>query len=514
MSFSVSKILRKALSHVRHGEVKEAEILYKQILSEFPKNRQAILGYQRLKAGIDKKYLANSKPPDKQLQELLKLFNANRWEDVLQKVRPLIGLFPKSTSLRNLQGASYAALQNYDAAIKSYDKAIEADPFFADAHLNKGSALQETGELDAAIVSFNHTLVINPQHSSAFFNLGNALMAKGELDLAIDGYKNALKLDPQNAEAYCYMGNAFKEKGQLDEALDCYGNALTIRPNYADVHLNMGTAYDKKGDIDAAISSFQQTLKINPKYAMAYFNMGKVHETQGELTAAINYYKQAVKEQPDFAMAISNLIYAINLNGQPEGHVRFSQLRAHVQGLEAPFASNHYCLNNSRDPERTLNIGFVSADFQEHPIATYCLQLFASLSKYPNLTLHAYYNNDVEDTITTEIKKYFYNWSAVKRISDHKLTEKIIEDEIDILIDLSNHTAGNRLSVFARKPVPLQVTALGLPYTTALKAMDYYFTNQIAPRDKAHFSECFLEIPSITAYAPLFDPPDVNDLKT
>ena len=546
MSSLVSKNLRKALNHVRQGELKDAEAIYKQVLSQFPKNRKAIQGYQKLKAGINKKNSSNSEPPDNQLQELLKLFNANRWEDVLQKARPLGVLFPNSTSLCNLKGASYAALKKYDAAINSYDQAIKSDPFYADAHLNKGSVLQESGELDAAIESFKQTLFINPQHPSAFFNMGNALMAKGELDLAVESYKNALRIEPKNAETYFNMGNAFRERGELEEALESYRMALKIRPNHTDVHLNMGNAFEKKNELNAAmesynealkikpnfaevhnsigiiyekkgehsssIRSFQQAVKFNPKYAEAYFNLGKACENKREIKLAINYFEQAIKVQPDYAIAISDLIYLINLSSHLDGQERFSQSRAHVRGLEAPFALKQHQFDNLRDPDKNLNIGFVSADFRNHPIATHCLQLFSRLSKHPKLVLHAYHNNEVEDNITNEIKKYFSKWSIVTSVSDQVLAERIIVDEIDILIDLSNHTAGNRLSVFARKPAPLQVTALGLPYTTALKAVDYYFTSPNKLRNKIHFSECLLEMPSTTAYNPLVDPPDVNGL--
>ncbi|MDA9822263.1 tetratricopeptide repeat protein [Paracoccaceae bacterium] len=546
MSSIVNKNLRKALKHMRLGDVKEAEAIYMQILAVFPKNKKAVQGYQKLKAGIDQKKILNSGPPNNQLQELIKLFNANRWEDVLRKVSHLIALFPKSTSLFNLQGASYASLKKYDCAIKSYDEAIKIDPFYADAYLNKGSALQEHGELDAAIACFNKTLVINPQHPFAFFNMGNAQSEKGELDLALRSYKNALKIQPKNAEIFFNIGNTFKKLGEFDEALDCYRKALTIKSDHADVHLNMGiilenkhnfdgavesydkaikinpeyaeacsnmgTAYNKKGDFDAAIRSFQQAIKINPNYAPAYHNMGKVHEIKGELEDAIKYYNQAIKVKPNYVMAISDLSYMINFNGLLDSQERFSLVCKHMHGLEAPLALKKYHFENLRDPDKNLHVGFVSGDFRTHPIAAYCVQLFALLSKFPKLVLHAYYNYDTEDALTIEIKKYFSKWTTVTFISDQILAQKIVADEIDILIDLSNHTAGNRLGTFAIKPAPIQVTSLGLPYTTGLKAMDYYFGAASEGWEKNYFTECFLEMPTTTAYHPLFDPPDLNDL--
>ena len=148
MPLSVDKALRQAQSHLKSGELAEAEELYKQVLSKFPKNKKAIQGYQKLKAGITSKGSLNSEPPQEQIGELISLYNQGRFEEVLSKAKPLIGLFPKALVLHNLQGASNAALQSYDAAIDSYKKAIQINPDYAEAYINMGVVLKDKGDLD------------------------------------------------------------------------------------------------------------------------------------------------------------------------------------------------------------------------------------------------------------------------------------------------------------------------------------------------------------------------------
>ena len=75
MSLPVDKALRKAQNHIKAGELAEAEELYKQVLSKFPKNKKAIQGYQKLKAGITLNGLASSEPSQEQIQELINLYN-------------------------------------------------------------------------------------------------------------------------------------------------------------------------------------------------------------------------------------------------------------------------------------------------------------------------------------------------------------------------------------------------------------------------------------------------------
>ena len=92
MSLSVDKALRKAQSHIKAGELAEAEELYKQVLSRFPKNKKAIQGYQKLKAGITSKGSTDSKPPQEQIDELVGLYKQRQFEQVLVKIKPLVSL--------------------------------------------------------------------------------------------------------------------------------------------------------------------------------------------------------------------------------------------------------------------------------------------------------------------------------------------------------------------------------------------------------------------------------------
>ena len=316
MSLAVYKALRKAQSHIKAGELTEAEELYKQVLSKFPKNKKAIQGYQKLKLGMISKGLSTSKPPQEQVENLLSLYNKGQFEELLAKVKPLISLFPKTIELYNLQGASNALIERNGAAIESYDQAIKINPKYADAHLNKGSVLQKNGEFDAAMESFNKALSINPYHSIAHFNMGNALNEKSELDASVESYKKAIKIKPDYAEAYFNMGIVLENKGELDAAMESYEQAIKIKPDYAEAYNNMGNARKDTGDLDAAIDNYKQVLKIKPDYEAACNNIGIILTDKGEFDAAIDSYKQAVKIKPDYAEAFNNMGNALENKGE------------------------------------------------------------------------------------------------------------------------------------------------------------------------------------------------------
>ena len=332
MSLSVDKVLRKAQSLMKAGELAEAEELYKQVIFKFPKNKKAIQGYQKLKAGITSKVSSKSEPTHEQVQELIDLYNYGQFEKILKKVKPLIVVFPKAAVLHNVQGVSNAALQIFDAAIESYKKAIIIKPDYDEAYNNMGNALKDNAQLDAAINSYKKAIKINPDYADAYRNMGTALQDKGELDAAIDSYKQAIKIKPDYADAYSNMGTVLMEQGHQDAAIEFYNKALIINPGFADAHYNMGIVLQDKGELDAALNSYNQALKIQPDHAEAHNGLGIVLKDKGELNAAIASFKQAITIKPNYNEAIHVLA---SLTGETTN----SAPREYVEKLFDAYAS-------------------------------------------------------------------------------------------------------------------------------------------------------------------------------
>ncbi|MGH6742302.1 MAG: hypothetical protein ACREDY_25290, partial [Bradyrhizobium sp.] len=123
-------------------------------------------------------------------------------------------------------------------------------------------------------------------------------------------------------------------------------------------------------------------------------------------------------------------------------------------------------------PERRLRIGYVSPDFREHAV-NYFFEPLLRLHDRSRFEVFGYYNALYEDGVTKRLRQSFDHWRNITSLSDDKAADMIEADKIDILIDLAGHTGYNRLLTFARKPAPVQVTWLGYPATTGVKAIDY-----------------------------------------
>jgi tetratricopeptide (TPR) repeat protein len=136
-------------------------------------------------------------------------------------------------------GAGLNLQRRFDEAIGCYQKALEINPNFAEAHNNLGTTLNSQGRLDEAIGCFQKALKINPYFAEAHNNLGTALYSQGRLDEAIREFQEVLRLKPDRAETHCNLGFVLGKQGRLDEAIREFQEALRLKPDYATAHNNL-----------------------------------------------------------------------------------------------------------------------------------------------------------------------------------------------------------------------------------------------------------------------------------
>ena len=169
-----------------------------------------------------------------------------------------------------------------------------------------------------------------------------------------------------------------------------------------------------------------------------------------------------------------------------------------------------------RTPGRRLRIGYVSADFRQHAVAMFAEPLLAAHDRVERRTLSLCGRRRPRTPPPNASVRSAITGAARSACSDAKLAELIRADQIDVLVDLAGHTAGNRLLTFARRPAPVQVAyLLGHGYSTGLSAMDAFLADDsLAPEGAdALFSERLVRLPRIPlAYAPPEDMPPVAPL--
>ena len=394
-------------------------------------------------------------------------------------------------------------------------RVLEIKPDYAEVQYNLGIALHEMGRLDEAAASYRKALEIKPDYVDAHDKLGGVLRNLGHYDDAALCYRKVVEIKPDYAEAHNNLGGVLRNLGHYDDAVVCYRRALQINPDGAEVHSNLGVALHDLGQIDDAVVCHRRALQIKPSYAEAYGNLGNALQDLGQLDDAIACYRRALGIRPDFTKAYSNMLFALGHSEAVDAQTLFAEHCRFAEQVENPLRARWPKHNNPRNPERSLRIGFVSGDLRNHAVMSFLEPVLAHLANFPQLSLHAYSNHVREDGVTQRIRGHVQHWNTIVGLSDDGLAQKIHSDGIDILIDLSGHTAHNRLLAFARKPAPVQVSWIGYAGTTGLCAMDYYLADcYLLPPGQfdGQFKEKLVYLPASLTFLPDNDAPSVNSL--
>lgn len=477
------------------------------------------------------------------------LKEVGRLEEAEASCRHATKLNPKYAKAYNNLGGILHDLKRLDDAEAAYRHALQINPDYDDAHNNLGITLKELGRTDEAEATYRRALEINPNSAHVLGNLSIIELESGRLSEAESHSRQALELEPSSVEGLNSLGAIMIRSDRLDDAAGLFLRALQIKPDSAVGHSSLGKVFHGLGRVEEAAGSFRRALQIDPSLAVSHVglavalndlgqlaeaeascrraleikpNSGSTHNTLGCILVdlqrqgeAEDCFRHALEIEPDFALANSNLLFLRSMNPSVDRHMHFSDHLQFGNRFEAEFRDQPRHHANSRDPDRCLRIGFVSADFRNHALARFIEPLFAELSKFSQIGLHAYSNYSVIDDTTRRLRSNFAHWQTVASLTDDEMAERIRGDGIDILVDLSGHTAHNRLLVFARKPSPLQVSWMGYPGTTGLSAMDYFLADRFL-LPYGQFDDLFIEkivrLPAGAPFLPEQDAPPVGSL--
>ena len=453
----------------------------------------------------------------------------NQLEDALAGYDRGVVLRPDYGAAFNNRGVTLKDLRRFDEALISYDKAIAIDPHDIGAFNNRGVALQQMGRIEQAISSFEMALLLNPGFSLACYNCGAALEELKRFEEALGYYEKAITLNPYYADAHNNRGNAYKSLGRLEEALASYDGGVAINPFLAECHNNRGVTLQELKRLHEALVSFGEAIVCKPDYAGAYSNLGVVLKEVRRFDEAVACYDRAIAVKPDYADAHNNLgVARQELKRFDEAIVSFQtaiawdpdHLHAHSNLL---FTMNYLDSLTPRarreEAERfgasvarkarvkfsewripksgeRLRIGFVSGDFRNHPVGYFLEGLVAKLDQ-TRFDLFAYNAILMEDELTHRLKSHIPVWRSLCGLNDAEAARVIHADGLHVLIDLSGHTAGNRLGIFAHKPAPVQASWLGYFATTGVAEIDFFVgDSHVAPQEEEHhFCERVIRLP-------------------
>ncbi len=472
-TLSVKQALDIAANHHNANRLAEAENIYRKVLEKTPNQEIALhhLGLILHQKGESKRGIT-----------------------LIEKA---LSIKPDYEYALNNIGKIYLDLGNWDIAAINFKKAINYKPDFDIAHNNYANAMLFKGRINEAITAYQKTLSVNPKYAEAAFNLGSAYKALGNIQKAISSYERAIAINPKYAEAYNNLGNIFSDIYEYDAAQNNLNEAIRLKSDFAYAHNNLGNVYKDLNRFSEAMECFNKSININKNFAEAYNNLGNVLKDLGKYNEAIEYYNKAIKIRAGYTEARSNILFVLNFLSV-ESQKIVTEAKNYGELVKSLTKGTREWKKPLKSPSE-LKIGFVSGDLNNHPVGHFIENLIVTIAKNENskLKLIAYYNQLYKDNVTERIKKSFYKWHSVYNLSDQELAALIRKDEINILIDLSGHSAKNRLPVFAWKPAPIQASWLGYFATTGVNEIDYFIADKwTAPKsEEQHFTEKIWRLP-------------------
>jgi predicted O-linked N-acetylglucosamine transferase (SPINDLY family) len=527
---TVDQAFELAMQHHMAGRLAEAEALYRQILAAEPNHANAcqflgVIAHHAGRHDLAVEWIAralqlepNNPVAYTNLGEALRA--AGRREDAEAACRRALELQPdyaqpafNLTNLLREQGRLEEALAlalrtveqhpgshvarlclgnvlrdqgDLDGAIAAYRQALDLQPGYAEAANNLGVALRRAGRLEEAAASLRRALELRPGYAEPCNNLGNVLRTLGRLDEAVAAYRQAIAFDsqpvgvstqtvaefrPSLAEAHLNLGATLAELGDFPAAVESCRRATELRPDLAAAHHNLGSTLAQCDEIDAALAAYERARQLQPDDSELYISIGNARKDQGRTGDALAAYRHAVELDPKSFGARCNLNFTLHYHPDAKAE----EIAGAHESWNRQFCDPAKKLPPSvvdRDPERPLRIGYVSADLRDHVVGRNILPLFRH-HDHRSFEIHGYAGVLRPDALTAEFRQRSDQWRSTCGVEDDALAGLIRDDRIDILVDLAQHTSGNRLRMFAREPAPLQLSFAGYPASAAVEAIRY-----------------------------------------
>ncbi|MBF0128080.1 MAG: tetratricopeptide repeat protein [Magnetococcales bacterium] len=358
----------------------------------------------------------------------------------------------------------------------------------AELHVNLGLALHRQGRLDEAESCYRRALEIRPEFLEAWSNLGAALQSQERPEEAERCFRRVLEIDGELPAAHNNLGVHLDERERLIEAETCYRRALALKPDYAAAHSNLGKTLKKQGRYADAEISHRRALALDPElsdsleeaYSCAMLN-GNWRHLSGDIGAIYQAVARGVPLQP-FPLL------ALNDDGSFQRQVSATHVAASLKAILDTPPLVDPAWHPSR---RRLRIGYLSADFRDHPI-TQLLAAVIEAHDRERFVVHCYaYGPDAQDAGRQRIVQASDVFRDLRLLSDLESARRISDDGIDILLELTAFTRHFRPRIAAYRPAPILVN-FGFPGTMGHPRLaDYKITDPIASplHAAAHFTE-------------------------
>jgi tetratricopeptide (TPR) repeat protein len=233
-------------------------------------------------------------------------------------------------------GLLFAAEQDYEDSLTSWEKVLDLKPDFYAAWHNRGNALSDLGRKEEAIRSYDQAVEIKPDYHAAWYARGNALSDLGRKEEAVQNYDKAVEIKPDYHRAWNHRGNALSDLGRKEEAVQNYDKAVEIKPDYHAAWYNRGLALSDLGRKEEAVQSYDKALDIKPDKRKVWNHRGVALFDLGRKEEAVQSYDKALDTNPGDHAAWCARGWALFALGRKEEAVQNYDQALQIQPNFAP----------------------------------------------------------------------------------------------------------------------------------------------------------------------------------
>jgi predicted O-linked N-acetylglucosamine transferase (SPINDLY family) len=330
----------------------------------------------------------------------------------------------------------------------------------------RADRLDEADELCQALLS-DHA-----EDGGALHLRGVIAYRRGQYDKATEWMMTAIDRDPQPAYYYS-LGLTMSANGQAAAAAECFRLTIQMQPGHADAYHGLGNAQRALKQYGHAVQSLCKALELKPDNALGYDDLAGTLLALNELSAALEAWQLASSADPDYLAARSNRLSAMTCaaNVTPQQYLDEAlAFGAQASKNVMPFKS--WLVGREPRTLRPLRVGIVLDDLRQRA-AGYFLEGMLKHADQARIAFVAYVTRGGNSECAERIKPHFVEWKSIGGMRDLSFAQEIRRDRIDVLIDAAGHAPHNRLSLFAWKPAPIQVSWPNSVASTGVESITY-----------------------------------------
>lgn len=226
----------------------------------------------------------------------------------LEDLNRAIELNPNFAKAYMNRGSLYGLLERWDDALLDFNRAIELDPKLVPSYVYRGYIFGFRTEFESALQDLDQAVSLDEQNSTTYYIRATVYQKQKQWDNALQDINRAIEIDPNSAEHYILRGNLYSNYlAQIDKAETDYNQAISLEPDLSKTSLARGVFYTQQENWDLALKDLNHSIKLNSQNAQAYFSRGNVYALQERWEEATKDYERALELNPNDFQFQSNL---------------------------------------------------------------------------------------------------------------------------------------------------------------------------------------------------------------